>query len=97
MVQHTKMAGGEIAKLLGNHSAFYSPVSSALAMAESVQRDQKRVLPVCALLRGKFGIDNFYVEVPCVLGTGGVEKIIEFSLNAEEQEMFKIRSIPLRN
>jgi malate dehydrogenase len=88
MVQRTKMAGGEIVKLLGNGSAFYSPASSAIAMAEAVLRDQKRVLPVCALLRGEFGVDNYYVGVPCVLGAGGVEKIVEFELDAEEQEMF---------
>jgi len=88
MVQRTKMAGGEIVKLLGNGSAFYSPASSAIAMAEAVLRDQKRVLPVCALLRGEFGVDNYYVGVPCVLGSGGVEKIVEFALDAEEQERF---------
>ncbi len=88
MVQRTKLAGGEVVKLLGNGSAFYSPASSAIAMAEAVLRDQKRVLPVCALLRGEFGVDNYYVGVPCVLGAGGVERIVEFELDAEEQAMF---------
>ncbi len=88
MVQRTKMAGGEVVKLLGNGSAFYSPASSAIAMAEAILRDQKRVLPCCALLKGEFGVDNYYVGVPCVLGAGGVEKIIEFELDAEEQAMF---------
>jgi len=88
MVQRTKMAGGEVVKLLGNGSAFYSPASSAIAMAESILRDQKRVLPVCALLQGEFGVDNYYVGVPCVLGADGVESIIEFELNEQEQEMF---------
>jgi len=88
MVERTKMAGGEVVKLLGNGSAFYSPASSAVAMAEAILRDQKRVLPVCALLKGEFGVDNYYVGVPCVLGAGGVENIIEFELNEEEQAMF---------
>ncbi len=88
MVQRTKMAGGEVVKLLGNGSAFYSPASSAIAMAEAILRDQKRVLPCCALLKGEFGVDNYYVGVPCVLGAGGIEKIIEFELDAEEQAMF---------
>jgi malate dehydrogenase len=88
MVERTKMAGGEVVKLLGNGSAFYSPASSAIAMAEAVLRDQKRVLPVCALLRGEFGVDNYYVGVPCVLGAGGVEKVIEFALDDKEQAMF---------
>jgi malate dehydrogenase len=88
MVKRTKMAGGEVVKLLGNGSAFYSPASSAIAMAEAILRDQKRVLPVCALLKGEFGVDNYYVGVPCVLGAAGVERIVEFDLSDDEQEMF---------
>ncbi len=88
MVERTKMAGGEVVKLLGNGSAFYSPASSAITMAEAILRDQKRVLPVCALLKGEFGVDNYYVGVPCVLGAGGVEKIVEFDLSVSEQAMF---------
>ncbi|PLX85681.1 MAG: malate dehydrogenase [Desulfuromonas sp.] len=87
MVERTKAAGGEVVKLLGNGSAFYSPASSAIAMAEAILRDQKRVLPVCALLDGEFGVDGFYVGVPCILGAGGIEKIIEFKLDATEQAL----------
>lgn len=88
MVERTKAAGGEVVKLLGNGSAFYSPASSAIAMAEAILRDQKRVLPTCALLNGEFGVDGYYVGVPCVLGAGGVEGIVEFALDAEEQALF---------
>ncbi len=88
MVKRTQGAGGEVVKLLGNGSAFYSPASSALAMAEAILRDQKRLLPVCALLEGEFGVDGYYVGVPCVLGADGIEKIIEFSLDETEQAMF---------
>jgi len=88
MVDRTKKAGGEVVALLKTGSAFYSPASSAIAMAESILKDQKRVLPTCALLNGEFGVDGFYVGVPCVLGAGGVEKIIEFKLDEEEQAMF---------
>ncbi len=87
MVERTKAAGGEVVKLLGNGSAFYSPASSAVAMAESILKDQKRVLPTCALLNGEFGVDGFYVGVPCVLGAAGVEKIIEFKLDETEQAL----------
>ena len=87
MVERTKAAGGEVVKLLGNGSAFYSPASSAIAMAESILRDQKRVLPVCALLNGEFGVKGFYVGVPCVLGANGIEKIVEFKLDATEQAL----------
>ena len=87
MVERTKAAGGEVVKLLKTGSAFYSPASAAIAMAESVLKDQKRVLPTCALLNGEFGVDGYYVGVPCVLGAGGVEKIVEFKLDAEEQAL----------
>lgn len=88
MVTRTKKAGGEVVALLKTGSAFYSPASSAIAMAESILKDQKRVMATCALLKGEYGVDNYYVGVPCVLGAGGVEKIIEFKLDAEEQAMF---------
>ncbi|MEJ2616514.1 MAG: malate dehydrogenase, partial [Ignavibacteriaceae bacterium] len=88
MVERTKMAGGEVVKLLKTGSAFYSPASSAIAMAESILRDEKRVLPACAFLNGEFGVNGYYVGVPAVLGAGGVEKVIDFDLNEEEQAAF---------
>jgi len=87
IVERTKAAGGEVVKLLKTGSAFYSPASAAIAMAESVLKDQKRVLPTCALLDGEFGVKGYYVGVPCVLGAGGVEKIIEFKLDETEQAL----------
>ena len=87
MVKRTRGAGGEVVALLKTGSAFYSPASSAIAMAESILKDQKRVLPTCAFLQGEFGVNGFYVGVPCVLGEKGVEKIFELSLNEEEQAM----------
>lgn len=88
LVKRTQGAGGEIVGLLKTGSAFYSPASSAIAMAEAILRDQKRLLPVCALLNGEFGVKGYYVGVPCVLGANGIEKIVEFSLDAEEQALF---------
>lgn len=85
MVERTKAAGGEVVKLLKTGSAFYSPASSAISMAESIIYDEKRVLPVCAYLNGEFGCTGYYVGVPAVLGSNGVEKIVEFELNAEEK------------
>lgn len=87
MVKRTRGAGGEVVALLKTGSAFYSPASSAIAMAESILKDQKRVLPTCAYLNGEFGVNGFYVGVPCVLGENGVEQILEFELDAEEQAM----------
>ncbi len=87
MVKRTRGAGGEVVALLKTGSAFYSPASSAIAMAESFLKDSKRVLPTCAFLKGEFGVDGLYVGVPCVIGAGGVEKILQLKLNAEEQAM----------
>lgn len=87
MVQRTKMAGGEVVKLLKTGSAFYSPASSAIAMAEAVLRDEKRVLPTCAYLTGEFGINGYYVGVPAVLGANGIERIVELSLDKDEKAM----------
>jgi len=87
MVKRTRGAGGEVVALLKTGSAFYSPASSAIAMAESILKDQKRVLPTCAYLNGEFGVKGFYVGVPCVLGAAGVEQILQFKLDAEEQTM----------
>jgi len=88
MVKRTAGAGGEVVGLLKTGSAFYSPASSAIAMAEAILGDQKRVLPVCALLEGEYGVNGYYVGVPCVLGENGIERILEIDLNAEEQALF---------
>lgn len=88
MIERTKMAGGEVVKLLKTGSAFYSPASSAISMAEAILGDEKRVLPVCAFLNGEFGVTGFYAGVPAVLGVNGVEKVIELSLDKDEQAAF---------
>ena len=85
MVARTKQAGGEVVGLLKTGSAFYSPAAAAISMAEAVIYDEKRVLPVCAYLDGEFGVDGYYVGVPAVLGSAGVEKVVEFSLDETEQ------------
>ncbi|OGP81268.1 MAG: malate dehydrogenase [Deltaproteobacteria bacterium RBG_16_64_85] len=87
LVNRTRKAGGEVVALLKTGSAFYSPAASTIAMVESVLKDQKRVLPSCVYLNGEFGVKGYFVGVPCILGAGGVEKIIEFKLNAEEQAL----------
>lgn len=88
IVDRTKMAGGEVVKLLKTGSAFYSPASSTIAMVESILFDEKRVLPVCAYLNGEYGVNGYYVGVPVILGEKGVEKVIEISLNEEEKALF---------
>jgi len=85
MVTRTKKAGGEVVALLKTGSAFYSPASATVSMAEAIIYDEKRLLPVCAYLQGEFGVDGYYVGVPAVLGASGVEKVVEFALDEEEQ------------
>jgi malate dehydrogenase len=88
IVQRTRQGGGEIVNLLKTGSAFYAPASSAIAMAEAYLRDKRRVLPCAAYLDGQYGVKGMYVGVPVILGANGVEKIVEVSLDATEQEMF---------
>ena len=89
IVQRTRDGGAEIVGLLKTGSAFYAPAASAIQMAESYLRDKKRVLPCAANLTGQYGLKDIYVGVPCVIGAGGVEKIVEISLNADEKTMFQ--------
>ncbi|MGE0736161.1 MAG: malate dehydrogenase [Alphaproteobacteria bacterium] len=88
MVQRTRDGGAEIVNLLKTGSAFYAPASSAIAMAESYLRDKKRLLPCAAWLNGQYGLKDIYVGVPCVIGAGGVERVVEISLTADEKAMF---------
>ncbi len=88
IVERTKGAGGEVVGLLKTGSAFVSPALSALEMAESYLKDKKRVLACACLCEGEFGVDGLYVGVPCVIGAGGLERIIEIELNADEQKAF---------
>ena len=88
IVERTKGAGGEVVGLLKTGSAFVSPALSALEMAESYLKDKKRVLVCACLCEGEFGVDGLYVGVPCVIGAGGIERIIEIELNADEQKAF---------
>jgi len=87
IVQRTRDGGAEIVGLLKTGSAFYAPASSAIEMAEAYLKDKKRVLPCAAYVDGAYGIDGLYVGVPVVLGAGGVEKVVEITLNADEQTM----------
>ena len=81
----TRFAGGEIVKLFGNGSAYYAPAQCAMEMAEAYLKDKKRVVPCAALCEGEFGVDGFFIGVPTVIGSGGIEKIIEFSLTDAEK------------
>jgi malate dehydrogenase len=88
MVERTRKGGGEIVNLLKTGSAFYAPAASAIAMAESYLKDQRRVLPCAAQLTGQYGVKDTYVGVPVVIGAGGVERIVEVTLDETEKAMF---------
>jgi len=88
IVLRTKNAGGEVVNLLKTGSAFVSPAASAIEMAESILKDKKRVLACACLCEGEYGVKGLYLGVPCILGAGGVEKILELELDADERKLF---------
>ena len=84
--ERTAGGGGEIVKLLEKGSAFYAPGSAAAIMAESILKDRKRSLPCSAYLTGQYGLDDIYIGVPVILGSEGVEKVVELELEKSELE-----------
>src|SRR3974390_869895 len=89
LVQRTRDGGAEIVKYLKTGSAYYAPSAATLEMVEAILKDKKKILPCPAYLQGEYGIDGFYIGVPCKLGAGGLEKIIEIKLTAEEDAALK--------
>lgn len=83
--KRTREAGTEIVKLLGNGSAFFSPAASIMEMVEAYLKDKKRVIPSAALCEGEYGIDGYFIGVPCVIGSDGIEKILEIELTEDEK------------
>jgi malate dehydrogenase len=86
--ERTANGGAEVVALLKTGSAFYAPAASTFEMVDAILRDRKRVLPCAVLLRGEFGAHDLFVGVPVVLGRGGMEKVFEIKLTAEEQAAF---------
>ena len=84
-----RKAGGEIISLLKTGSAFYSPASAAVRMAEAFLLDTKEILPCAAYLEGEYGMQGLYFGVPVVIGGNGVEKVIQLDLNAQEKKDFE--------
>lgn len=89
IVDRARKGGGEIVNLLKTGSAYYAPSAATVQMVEAVLRDKKRVLPCACYLEGEYGLNDIYFGVPCVIGAGGVEKIIELPLNDEEMALVK--------
>jgi malate dehydrogenase len=88
IVQRTRKGGGEIVSLLKTGSAYYAPAAASVQMAEAILRDRKRVLPCAAYCNRQYNVGGYFVGVPCLLGAGGVEKVIELDLTAEEWAAF---------
>jgi len=84
ITERTAQGGAEIVKLLKTGSAFYAPGAAVVEMAEAILKDQKRILPCAALLEGEYGVDGYFMGVPCKLGGGGMEGVIELDLSDDE-------------
>ena len=89
IVDRTKKGGAEIVKYLEKGSAFYAPAASGVEMAESYIKDLKKQLPCAVYLNGEYGAKDIYAGVPVIIGSSGVEKIIELQLSPEEKENFE--------
>ena len=88
LVERTANGGAEIVALLKTGSAFYAPAASTFEMVDAILLDRKRVLPCAVHLQGEYGVDGLFVGVPVVLGAGGIERVIEIKLSADEQAAF---------
>ena len=89
IVDRTKKGGAEIVKFLEKGSAFYAPAASGVEMAECYLKDLKKQLPCAVYLNGEYGAKDIYAGVPVIIGSGGVEKIIELQLSEEEKASFE--------
>ncbi|ACO33696.1 MULTISPECIES: malate dehydrogenase [Acidobacterium] len=89
LVQRTRDGGAEIVKHLKTGSAYYAPSAAAVEMVEAILKDKKKILPCAVYLEGEYGIDGYFVGVPCKLGKGGLEQIVEIKLTKEEDAALK--------
>jgi malate dehydrogenase len=89
IVNRTRKGGGEIVNLLKTGSAFYAPAAACAQMAEAILKDKKLIVPCAALMQGEYGLNDMYFGVPVMLGAGGMERIIEYKLDADEKAMFE--------
>jgi len=89
IVQRTRKGGGEIVNLLKTGSAFYAPSAACAQMAEAISKDKKLIVPAAAYMQGEYGLNDMFFGVPVMLGANGIEKIVEYSLDAEEKAAFE--------
>ncbi len=86
IVNRTRKGGGEIVGLLKTGSAYYAPAAGAVQMAEAIIKNKRRILPSSAYLQGEFGLSDIFIGVPCKLGEGGLQEVVELELSDSEQE-----------
>jgi malate dehydrogenase len=89
IIQRTRDGGAEIVKHLKTGSAYYAPSAAAVEMVEAILKDKKKIVPCAVYLQGEYGIEGYYIGVPCKLGAAGLEQIIEIKLTAEEDAALK--------
>ncbi|MGK7917388.1 MAG: malate dehydrogenase [Prochloraceae cyanobacterium] len=96
LFERTRYGGAEIVKLLQTGGAYFAPASSACLMVEAILRDQSRLLPAAAYLKGEYGIEDIFLGVPCRLGCQGIEQILEVKLTEAEQKALKVSASSVR-
>ncbi|HEX5243697.1 MAG TPA: malate dehydrogenase [Tepidisphaeraceae bacterium] len=89
IITRARNGGAEIVNLLKTGSAYYAPAAATIQMAEAIIRDKKRILPCAAYCDKEYGVGGYFVGVPCVLGTEGVERVLEIELDENERKMFQ--------
>ena len=89
IIERTRNGGAEIVKLLEKGSAFYGPAASGIEMAQSYLKDEKKTLPCAACLNGEYGFKDIYAGVPVIIGSNGIEKVVELDLDEEEKKSFE--------
>jgi len=95
--QRTAQGGAEIVQLLKTGSAFYAPGAAVIEMAEAILKGHNRILPCAAWLEGEYGIHDYFMGVPCKLGSGGLEGVIELDLNKDEQEAMRSSLVAVKD
>jgi malate dehydrogenase len=96
LVERTRNGGAEIVKLLQTGGAYYAPASSACLMVEAILRDRSRLLPAAAYLQGQYGLEDIFLGVPCILGCGGVQSVLEVNLTEAEKKALHISAESVR-
>jgi malate dehydrogenase len=96
LVQRTRNGGAEIVALLKSGSAYYAPAAAVAEMVDAILGDRNRVLPCAVYLTGEYGVDGLFVGVPCVLGEGGLKRVMEIDLTDDERAQFEKSAASVR-